>query len=204
MLATGNHLAMVGDFTGWNRVGRGRSFQFYALDDEVAELLVNTLPADFAPYVVFREQWAHPRFVVHERAIDDIARSFAEDRDARHWIKSDVLSPALLSDDISVPSDLGKLSFSGLISVRLGTDWHGRREDTDLGLIDRIRHDETGEERRQPEYLSIFERLRRSMRKRLVVQTEDWPMTARAAAAHARGEVTFAASPTETEDMSSA
>jgi hypothetical protein len=63
----------------------------------------------------------------------------------------------------------------------------------------------SGEERRQTEYMQIFERLRRSMRKRLVVATacalpngtvrEDWPMTARAADSHSRGEVTFAANP---------
>ena len=185
---------MDDDFTGWNRVG-GRSLRFYAMDGEVADWLVETLPADFAPYVVFRELWEHPRFVVYERPIDDIARSFAEDRAARHWIKSAVLTPHLQQEDISVPSDLGKLSFNALILIRLGADRHGRRETATLGLVDRIRHDETGHERRQPEYLRIFERLRRSMRKRLVVPTEDWPMTAQAAAAHARGEVEFAASP---------
>jgi hypothetical protein len=193
---------MAGDFTGWHRAGRGRSFQFYALDDEVAEWLVETLPCAFAPYVVFREQWAHRGLAVHELSLDDIAQSLAEDREARHWIKSAVLTPALQADDISVPGDLGKLSFNGLISVRVGADRNGRREDADLGLIDRIRHSETGEERRQPEYLRIFERLRRAMRKRLVVQTEDRPMTADAAAAHARGQVTFAASPRQRDGMS--
>jgi hypothetical protein len=63
----------------------------------------------------------------------------------------------------------------------------------------------TRRERRRPEYLRIFERLRRSMRQRLVVTTaytfpdgsvsESWPMTARAADAHSRGEVTFTANP---------
>jgi hypothetical protein len=193
---------MAGDFTGWNRVGRGRSLQFYATDDEMAEWLVETLPTEFAPYLVFREEWAHPKLVVHESRIEDIARSFSQDRRARHWIKSDLLSPTLHADDISVPNDLAKLSFSGLISIRPGDDRNGRREDADLGMIDRIRNERTGEERRQPNYLKIFERLRRSMRKRLVVPTEEWPMTARAAAAHARGEVTFAASPLKGEDMS--
>jgi hypothetical protein len=197
MLATGVEIIppMAGDFSNWHRVGRGRSLRFYALDEEVAEWLVETLPSELAPYVVFREQWAHPRLVVHERNLDGIALSFAEDRQARHWIKSTVLTPALGAEDISVPSDLGRLSFNGLISVTLGADRNGRREDTDLGLIDRIRHAETGEELRQPEYLRIFERLRRSLRKRLTVQTDEWPMSARAAAAHARGAITFAASP---------
>jgi hypothetical protein len=53
-------------------------------------------------------------------------------------------------------------------------------------MIDRIRHEATGEERRQREYLRIVERLRRSMRNRLVVETEDWPSTERAAVEHGR------------------
>jgi len=183
---------MVSDFTGWHRVG-GHSFQFYATDDEVAEWLLETLPAEFAPYIVFREDPKPPRLVVHEWDIADIRRSFTEDRDARHWIKSAVLSRDLNASDIFVPSDLGKLSFGGLISVRLGSDWKGRRETTDMGLIDRIRHDRTSAEQRQPEYREIFERLRRTMGKRLVVDTDDWPMTVRAEAAQARGAVTFAA-----------
>ncbi len=194
---------MVDDFTGWHRAGRGRSFQFYATDDEIAEWLLEMLQADFAPYVVFREKRVGSRLVVHERNLDDIERSFADDRNTRHWIKSAVLSPGLHPEDISAPNDVGKLSFNGLIAVRLGADWKGRREAAELALIDRVRNDETAEERRRSDYLRIFERLRRSLRKRLVVNTEDWPMTARAAAAHASGEVTFAASPSEHEDMSS-
>jgi len=194
---------MAGDFTGWQRAGRGRSFQFYALDDEVGEWLIASLPPESAPYLVFREQSANGRLIVHEWPIDEIAASFAEDRNARHWIKSARLTPALQVEDVSLPRDLGRLSFSGLISVVLGADWNGRREETNLGLVDRIRHVETGEERGQPGYLGIFERLRRAMRERLIVETQDWPMTAGAAAAHARGEVTFAASPRQREDMSS-
>lgn len=89
--------------------------------------------------------------------------------------------------------------------VRLGSEWNGRVWEASIGIVDRIRRERTGREIRHVEYLRIFERLRRSMRKRLVVTTEyrvangsvseHWPMTARAADAHARGEVTFAAEP---------
>ena len=157
---------MAFDFTGWYRVGQGRSFQFDATDQEIAEWLVKTLPNEFAPYVVFREEWVHPKLIVHESRIEDLGRSFSQDRSARHWIKSERLSPGLKPDDISVPNDLGQLSFSGLISIRLGEDRNGRREGADLGMIDRIRHERTGEELRQTDYLKIFERLRRSAHKR--------------------------------------
>jgi hypothetical protein len=106
-----------------------------------------------------------------------------------------VLSPDLAAEDIDHPEDLKTLSFSGLIRIWLGREYEGRIEESSISMIDRIRHEKTGEERQQPEYRRIFERLRRSMRKRLVVETESWPMTARSADAHARGEVTFTADP---------
>lgn len=62
-------------------------------------------------------------------------------------------------------------------------------------MVDRIRHETSGEEVRQPDYLRIFERLRRSMKARLVMETADWPMTARAADELNRGLVKFTATP---------
>jgi len=181
-----DHLGVAEDFDGWYRAGRGRSMQFYATDEEVAEWLVETLPVQHAPYVILREEWSHPRMVVHSYALDDVAASFAADRSARHWIKSEVLSPELEPRDVRRTDDLSKLSFSGLIAIRVTDEFSGRMEPASMAMTDRIRHEATGEERRQPEYLRIFERLRRSMRKRLVVETEDWPSTERSAVERAR------------------
>ena len=160
--------------------------QFYATDEEIADWLVETLPGQYAPYVILREEWAHPRLAVHAYALDDVAASFVADRSARHWIKSEVLSPELDPRDVRRTDDLDRLSFSGLIAISVTAEFSGRIEPASIGMIDLIRHEVTGKERRQPEYLRIFERLRRSMRKRLVVETEDWPSTERSAVERAQ------------------
>jgi hypothetical protein len=185
---------MAGEFHGWYRVG-GHRLQFYATDAEIAEWLEEMLPPAFAPYWIVGQERAEP----FEYPLEAINDCFAQHRSANLWIRSDVLSPGLAGDDER------QLSFYGLILVQLGSERHGRIEEASIAIVDRIRHEATGRERRRPEYLRIFERLRRSMRKRLVVKTaftfadgeigEHWLMTARAADGHTRGEVTFAAEP---------
>jgi hypothetical protein len=181
----------------WYRVG-GSRLQFYATDDEIAEWLEEMLPSEFAPFAVIgqerlEDRW-HP-FEFHLHAIRDAFRG----QHVNYWIRSNVLSPGL------VGTDEKRVSFSGLILVQPGRPWRGRVGDASIAVVDRIRHLETGEERRHPEYRRIFDRLRRPMRKRLVVRTlltfpdgateESFPMTARAADAHRRGEIRFDVEP---------
>jgi hypothetical protein len=182
------------EFEGWYRVG-GKGLQFYATDEEIEEWLREMLPPDLGPYTFLVQEWKTDAWVTYEHPIERIRESFARSRSTNHWIKSTVLSPGLSPDAIRGYDGLRKLSFSGLIRVLPGGDRDGRLSDAYIGIVDRIRHEATRKERRQPAYLRIFERLRRSMRRRLVVQTEDFPMTARAADAHVRGDVTFVADP---------
>lgn len=181
----------------WYRVG-GSVLQFYATDDEVVELLEEMLLPEFAPYALIGQEWRDNQWHPFEFGL-------AEGRDAfrrghvSYWIRSEVLSPGLPG------TDQKRLSFSGLIEVQPGREWQGRTSDSSIAVVDRIRHMQTGEERRQPEYRRIFDRLRRAIRKRLVVRTlrtlpsgetqESFSMTARAADAHARGEVAFDVEP---------
>jgi hypothetical protein len=186
------------DFAGWYRVG-GHRLQFYATDAEIAEWLQEMLPAAFGPYSIVGQDLIGKRRQPFEYPLRAIDECFTEHRSANLWIRSNALSPNVTSTDDK------ELSFNGLILVQLGRLRNGRLEDASIAIVDRIRHEATGREQRQPEYLRIFERLRRSMRKRLVVTTaytladgsvsEHWPMTAHAANAHSRGEVTFAAKP---------
>jgi hypothetical protein len=187
------------EFADWYRVG-GKTLQFYATDDEIAELLLEALPDDFGPYAVLGAEWRENQWVPHEYPLEEITIPFTRHRSANHWIRSDVLSPGLTAQDET------HVAWSGLIEVQLGfVRPDGRLEEASIAIVDRIRHEHTGQERRFTEYLKIFERLRRSMRKRLVVETErvnpdgniygDWPMTPRAADAHVRGEVRFYADP---------
>jgi hypothetical protein len=186
------------EFEGWFRVG-GHVLHFYATDAEIAEWLQETLPPEFGPYSIVGQEWHDGRWQPFEYPLTAIDECFMRHRSANLWVRSDVLSPGLTGEDEK------RLSFNGLINVQLGRQRNGRLDEASVGIVDRIRHEGTGRERRRPEYLRIFERLRRSMRKRLVVTTaytfpdgsvsETWPMTARAADAHSRGEVTFTANP---------
>jgi hypothetical protein len=186
------------EFAGWHRVG-GHRLQFYATDNEIAEWLQEMLPSESAPYSMVGQECRDGRWQPFEYALAAIDECFMRHRSNNLWIRSDVLSPRLTGEDEK------RLSFNGLILVQLGSKTNGRLEEASIAIVDRIRHEPTGRERRRPEYLRIFERLRRSMRKRLVVTTaytfpdgsvsESWPMTARAADAHSRGEVRFAAAP---------
>jgi hypothetical protein len=108
------------------------------------------------PVLILREEWAHPRLAVHAYARDDVAASFVADRSARHWIKSEELSPALEPRDVLRTDDLDRLSSSGLIAISVTAVFSGHIEPASIGMIDLIRHEVTGEERRQPEYLRTF------------------------------------------------
>jgi hypothetical protein len=186
----------------WYRVG-GSRLQFYATNDEVAEWLEEMLLPEFAPYAVIGQERRDDQWRPFEFALKQIREAFRH-RHVNYWIRSDVLSPGLTGTDEK------RVSFSGLILVQPGREWQGRIGDSSIAIVDRIRHIETGEERRRPEYRRIFDRLRRSMRKRLVVKTlrtfpdgetqESFPMTARAADAHARGEITFDVEPVGLRD----
>ena len=190
----------LGDnFEHWYRVG-GHRLQFYATNAEIAEWLLEMLPPTFGPYDVLGQEWRDGRWEPFKYPLDEIATAFEERGGAVNWwVRSSVLSP-----DVP-PGDDERHSFGGLILVQLGSERNGRVGEASIAVVDRIRHDVTGDERRQPEYMRIFERLRRSMRKRLVVATaytfpdgrvsEHWLMTARAADAHRRGEVRFDAEP---------
>jgi hypothetical protein len=193
-------------YEGWYRVG-GSRFDFYATDEEIAEWLLETLPSDLAPYAVVGEEWIEEeqRWKPFEYRLDEIRQAFTRHRDSNFWIRSDQLSPRIRGDD-----RVG-VSYGGLILVQLGFKREdGRIEDASIAVVDRLRHEITGEERRQPEYRRIFDRLRRSLRKRAVVKTmrtrpdggtdPSSLMTPRAAEAHAQGEITFDAEPVGLRD----
>ena len=156
----------VGDeFAGRHRVG-GHRLQFYAIDAEIVEWLGETLPETFGPYDVVGQEWQGGRWEPFTFPLDAIEPALkTHRRSANWWIRSQRLSSHV------PPGDDKRQSFNGLILVQLGGERNGRIEESSIAVVDRIRHAASGAERRQPEYLQIFERLRRSMRKRLVVAT---------------------------------
>jgi hypothetical protein len=151
---------------------------------------------EFAPYALIGQEWRDDQWHPFEFCLSEARDAFRR-RHVNYWIRAHVLSPGLSGTDEK------RLSFSVL--VQPGREWQGRITDSSIAVVDRIRHMQTGEERRQPEYRRIFDRLRRAIRKRLVVRSlrtlpsgetqESFSMTARAADAHARGEVSFDVEP---------
>ena len=51
-----DHAPVSESYEGWHRVG-GSRFDFYASDEEIAEWLLETLPAESAPYAVTGAEW---------------------------------------------------------------------------------------------------------------------------------------------------
>jgi len=192
-------------FEEWYRVGGSRT-DFYATDDEIADWLLESLPSELAPYAIVGREWVEEERLwrAFEYPLSQIREAFAHKRECNLWIRSDQLSPRVSGEDET------PLVHGGLILVQLGTERSGVVEEASIAVVDRLRHEVTGAERRQPEYRRIFDRLRRSLRKRLVVTTvrtrpdggvdPSSPMTPRAAESHVRGEVRFAAEPTSLRD----
>lgn len=135
---------MDDEFAGWCLVG-GRRLQFYATDDEIGEWLREMLPPSFAPYTVLGREWREGRWQAFEHQLEEIVESFTRHRAAIQWIRSNVLSPALTADDEK------RLSFSGLIGVELGHERGGRRWQSSIAMVDRIRREAKGQERRHAE-----------------------------------------------------
>jgi hypothetical protein len=147
---------------------------------------------------VLGAEWRDRRWQPFEHTLGNIAEAFARGA-VNYWLRSDVLSPHVSA------GDGGEQGSHGLILVQPGFRREGRTGDASISVVDRVFNTLTGEERRFDHYRRIFERLRRSMRKRLVVatmlalpngtQTSSWRMTARAADAHVAGSVRFLAEP---------
>jgi hypothetical protein len=126
------------EFAGWYRVG-GRTLQFYATDDEIAEWLRGTLPSADGPYAILGRQWHHDRWMPFEYRLDEIGTAFGLHRTASYWIRSNALSPGLTG------SDEKRLAWNGLINVQLSAPQpDGRLGEASIGIVDRIRHEQSG------------------------------------------------------------
>jgi hypothetical protein len=197
---------------GWYRPG-GHRLDFFATRDELQELLDLGLPDAFAPW--------------HLTGADSLPRPDQPDRYYQSpWSSPDIdlaaasRTPALRtrtdffiwSEQLTSgepPRGTGSLhevlcSFNGFLLLQLGgQDSLARFSPSSWCIVDRIVHWTTGEERRYPDYLRVYNRLRRLIRKRLIASSvqifpdgEEWvnahvKWTAGAAAAHAAG-LTFA------------
>ncbi len=167
----------------WQRIGRGRSFEFVATDQEILAWLISCLPVDFAPYTLVSTNMVQQGKSFVERTSPDQVDRFLElkgegkDSVTEFWIWSQSLTPDLeLKSHATVTR---QLAFNGLIRLS-----HGRRLTdytlperpiavwpSDLVMVDRVLNSLTGELRHYDDYLRIYRALVRKMKERTVYRS---------------------------------
>jgi hypothetical protein len=150
----------------WTRVGRGRSFEFSASDEEIARWLAEGLPDEEAPYLIAgADRIKVGRYYSWEPftyRIDEFRRC-VDDR-AGAWRNLFIWSLALTPDLQLLPGTNvdATCAVNGLVLVqrRLG------QELPNIGITHRVQHIETGEVRHHEAYDRVFGRLRAFIRKK--------------------------------------
>jgi hypothetical protein len=164
----------------WERVGRGRTLQFFATDEEVQGWLVHALPPEYAPYhlvgvdIVKEDRlYVEQPFMCEISALLQCMQGLEEPR-YDFWIWSEILTSTL---PLQGGAWLTKFfSFNGLINLQHGSmirdysDPSRRicRAASSIGLVDRVRNLDTGEERHHEGYLRIYKALHKTIKKALV------------------------------------
>lgn len=193
----------------WMRIGRGRSLQFFATDEEVETWLRSSLPVEYGPFRLVDAQGSLRGRSGVKRVIWDVSEfleqlgSYGSSTIVHIW--SEALTPNLLSevvDDFSAACSL-----SGLPSLDHGYVRKGMQESSSLAMVERIQNKETGEIREHSGYRKVYNRLSRAIKKSLCYSTfhrfadgseeEDTSlrrMTEAAAQAHGNG-IVFTARP---------
>jgi hypothetical protein len=150
----------------WQRVGRGRSFEFEASDEEIGRWLAEGVPAEDSPYLIVGadrvkvgRRYSWEPFTYH---LSDLKRCFDERADGSPnlFIWSLVLTPDLsLHPGTNVDATC---SVNGLVLVQRQIG----RTSPRIAVTQRVQHVETGEVRQHEEYARVFDRLRAFIRKR--------------------------------------
>jgi hypothetical protein len=164
------------DVDSWSRVGRGRVLQFFATDDEVQEWLLCALPAEYEPYTLVGAdlvQVEKKKFVEKgfEFDIDELKKAMYEGDKIRwqYWIRSKVITPELDFSRHKMISWI--LSYSGLVGLQHGSynknKWVEGQSASSIGIVDQIKNDETGEKVHHKEYVNVFRKLNREIKKHL-------------------------------------
>jgi hypothetical protein len=197
----------VTDVDSWDRKGRGKSFQFFATDCELAEVLGYSLPARFAPYslMAVKKEMLEGRFV--QRPIHFEIDDFLEQRRKGAWrffLRSHVLTPELHVPE-GIPIDR-LFAFNGFLNVFHGAMHRGRISASVVGVVDRITHRATQQTIHHKHYVEIFQSVKSGitplMRYRSVFSRGSVPfedpsilISEKAAALHRRQEVLLEAEP---------
>jgi hypothetical protein len=167
----------VYDIAHWDRVGRGKTLQFIATDEEVRAWLLESLPAEYQPYFLVgmdlvKEARKKYLRVPFRFPLANISQCLDDPGNRRHqfWILSERISPSLRfrkGDPIDAIC-----SINGLVEVYHGFTYKdGRRGESWIGIVDRVRRVITKEIRRHDSYLKIYSALKSTISCALVYST---------------------------------
>ena len=153
------------EVSNWFRVGRGRSFQFDASDEEIARWLLAALPTGQGPYVVVGSSSVP---VGHKHSWEpftypllDIERCFAERDSPNLFVWSLSLTPGLHLEP--GPNIQSTCAANGLILVQHRLP----RMSPSIGLTHRVADEDSGKVLYHEAYDRMFQRLRRYIRSQL-------------------------------------
>jgi hypothetical protein len=154
----------------WIRHSRGRRFDFFATDDDIVEFLHAFLPPQFAPYSILGTFMVKEGNTYKETYLSSEMDGFLALRAKDIWsffIQSHVLSPDLSIEDTPYLDRL--LASNGLIIIQqqLACQRKGFWPQSSLALVDKVRNINTGEILEHKDYLKIFNKLKRGVRKSL-------------------------------------
>ncbi len=156
----------------WIRVGRGRGLDFFAMDDDVEQLL-RTLPPEFGPYQLIGSDPIKQDGIYVEVpftcSVSELAacRMGPTRKRWSFWIHSLSLYPDLTF----TPGDKidAACSLSGLIGLQHGSETQdGARRESRITLVDRVRNIDTGELVVHDASLKLYRKLVRAIEPKLV------------------------------------
>jgi hypothetical protein len=167
---------IVDDVHHWRRMKGGSRFQFFATDAEIQEWLETSLIEQYAPYSIVGcdvvksdTRWkAYNRVVFVCDPADFIAcqRATSPPRSI-FFLCSLSLTPDI--DSILVRAEETQFALNGFVQLIQGHRLRdGRLDESSLAVNASVMNVSTGEERRYPEYVRVFQALRRAIRKALV------------------------------------
>ncbi|OPZ86602.1 MAG: hypothetical protein BWY76_00875 [bacterium ADurb.Bin429] len=167
--------------TDWMPLGRGRSYNFYATDDEVIAIIRDAVDPSLRPCKLIGVQTVEEAGSYRQTAqIYNLMDSFDFDVPLDSYTPMIYIWPLPFVPDLPLydaPALYLKLSYHGLVCYER-PNWsdtlkpgHRIWRESSLLIVDRVINRITGEERSFPEMYKLFTRLRRKMNTVLVYST---------------------------------
>ncbi len=169
-------LGVISNLEDWIRAGRGKSFQFFATDQEVAHLLQISLPSEYRPYSIVSYEIVREGNNYMQIPIFCEMHDFLKIRKTGLWqffIRSHLLTPTLPVN--RGESVLGVCATNGLVNLQQGCVLKKKFCESSIGVVDKISNKHTGEVIHHTEYANAFNTLKKAIRSILrYTSTHTW------------------------------